>query len=88
MTDPQLAEQPFLAGPQILRETLAEVLQRAVDTGQAAPDLDVTEEADHLQALTHGLGTSVLIGHLTTAQARAILSRHLDRLVASFSGRA
>lgn len=76
MTDPRLAEQPYLNGPRELRRTLTEVIRRA-----APPGADATDQATHLQALTHGLATGVLIGHLAPEEARRVLTRHLAALL-------
>ncbi|WP_199431086.1 TetR/AcrR family transcriptional regulator [Qaidamihabitans albus] len=80
MTDPELAEQPFVEGPNRLEHELTEVLGRARAAGELAPGLDATTEAARLLALNHGLGTSVLVGQRTAAEATAVLRYHLDLL--------
>lgn len=74
MTDPRLAGQPYLNGPRELHRTLTEVIRDA----EVA---DAAGRATHLQALTHGLATGVLIGHLTLEEARRVSDRHLDSLL-------
>nr|WP_042186721.1 TetR/AcrR family transcriptional regulator [Kibdelosporangium sp. MJ126-NF4]CEL17494.1 Transcriptional regulator, TetR family [Kibdelosporangium sp. MJ126-NF4]CTQ91279.1 Transcriptional regulator, TetR family [Kibdelosporangium sp. MJ126-NF4] len=80
MTDPDLAEEPFVAGVDDLDHQLADALIRAQTCGQLAPELDVSAEAARLLALSHGLGTSVLIGQRSTEVARSVLRYHLDQL--------
>jgi len=80
MTDPELAEHPFLDGPNRLERRLAEVLQQAQMDGALAPDLDVSAEAATLLTLNHGLGTSVLVGQRSVEDALAVVRYHLDRL--------
>jgi AcrR family transcriptional regulator len=84
MTDRELAEQPFVAGPNRLERQLADVLERAQACGELAPDRDPATEAARLLTVSHGLGTSVLVGQRTPEAAIAVLRYHLDRL---FGGR-
>ncbi|GAA2101033.1 hypothetical protein GCM10009801_73950 [Streptomyces albiaxialis] len=83
MTDPELAAQPFVAGPDRLERRLAEALRRAQDDGALGPGRDARSEAALLLALGHGLGTSVLVGQRTPEAARTILRAHLDQLFAA-----
>lgn len=80
MTDPELAEEPFVAGVDNLDQQLADALARAQADGLLAPELDVAAEAARLLALSHGLGTSVLIGQRSTEAAHSVLRYHLDQL--------
>ncbi|WP_433327472.1 TetR/AcrR family transcriptional regulator [Spirillospora sp. CA-294931] len=77
MTDPELAAQPFVEGPDRLERRLADVLRRADGLRDGR---DPGAEAARLLALNHGLGTGVLVGQRTPAQAREILRHHLDEL--------
>lgn len=83
MTDPDLAEEPFVAGVDNLERQLTCALRRAEAAGQLAPGTDISVEVAHLLALNHGLGTSVVIGQRTVDEAWAVLHRHLDRLFAT-----
>lgn len=83
MTDPDLAEQPFVEGPRRLERQLADALTQARTTGELADDLDVNAEAARLLAISHGLGTSVLVGQRTPTEAVGVLRYHLDRLFTS-----
>lgn len=80
MTDRQLADQPLIAGPDRLERQLREVLDRAARDGRLASHVDVAAEAASLLTMSHGLGTSVLIGQRTAGDAMAVLRYHLDRL--------
>ncbi|MQA11775.1 MAG: TetR family transcriptional regulator [Pseudonocardiaceae bacterium] len=80
MTDKELAEQPFIAGVDRLEGQLAGALEQALSAGELSPDLDVPAEAALLVTLSHGLGTSVLIGQRSAKAAIAVLGKHLDRL--------
>ena len=80
MTDQELAEQPFVEGPNRLERQLTDVLSQAQAEGELALDLDASSEAASLLTINHGLGTSVLVGQCTVESARAVLQYHLDRL--------
>ncbi|PRY01641.1 TetR/AcrR family transcriptional regulator [Allonocardiopsis opalescens] len=80
MTDPELAAQPFVAGPKRVERRLAEVLTRAQHDGELPADREPGAEAARLLALNHGLGTSVLVGQRSAEAAASILRYHLDRL--------
>lgn len=80
MTDPEVAEEPFIAGVDDLDRQLTDALTRAKADGQLPSALDVSTEAARLLALSHGLGTSVLIGQRSTETARSVLRYHLDQL--------
>ena len=80
MTDPELAAQPFVEGPNRLERQLTDVLRRAQADGELAADLDAAVEAARLLAMSHGLGTSVLVGRRTVAAAEAVMRHHLTGL--------
>jgi AcrR family transcriptional regulator len=80
MTDPELAEQPFVEGPNRLERQLTGVLAAAQAAGEIAAYLDVSAEAARLLSLSHGVGTSVLVGQRSAAQARYVMRYHLSRL--------
>ncbi|WP_018255427.1 TetR/AcrR family transcriptional regulator [Salinispora mooreana] len=80
MTDPQVAEQPFIRGVDRLEQQLTDTLTRARTAGTLAPDADPALEATRLIALTNGLGTSLLVGQRTSEEATAVLRYHLNRL--------
>ncbi|MEV0642095.1 hypothetical protein AB0I77_45690 [Streptomyces sp. NPDC050619] len=62
MTDPELAAQPFVEGPDRLEGQLTAVLEQAQREGALDRRRDAAAEAAHLLSLSHGLGTSVLVG--------------------------
>ncbi|CAM5606441.1 TetR family transcriptional regulator OS=Streptomyces alboniger OX=132473 GN=CP975_10770 PE=4 SV=1 [Streptomyces alboniger] len=80
MTHQDLAEQPFIEGPNRLERQLTEILATAQSAGEIADQLDVEAEAARLLSLGHGVGTSVLVGQRSAEQARALMRYHLARL--------
>ncbi|WP_017556057.1 TetR/AcrR family transcriptional regulator [Nocardiopsis baichengensis] len=80
MTDPALAEQPFVSGPQRLEGQLAALLEEARSQGALSPEQDPALEAARLLALTHGLGTDVLTGRITPERALAVAEYHTGAL--------
>lgn len=80
MTDPDLAAEPFVAGPDRLERQLTDVLSQAQRDGALAGGRDPAAEAARLLALSHGLGTGVLVGQRSAEAAMAILRAHLDQL--------
>lgn len=80
MTDPELAQHPFVTGIDRLENQITQALSRAQADGELAAGIEVTTEATRLVMLTHGLGTSVLIGQHTATTATAVVAYHLDRL--------
>ncbi|WP_326692365.1 MULTISPECIES: TetR/AcrR family transcriptional regulator [unclassified Streptomyces] len=82
MTDPELAAQPFIAGPDRLEQQLADALKSAQQEGALDRRRDTATEAALLLSLSHGLGTSVLVGQRSANAAVEILRAHLDRLFA------
>lgn len=83
MTDPDLAGEPVVAGLTQLKQQLTDALDRAQADGELAPDRDPATEATHLVALNHGLGTMIMVGQHTVAEAKAVSHAHLDRLFTS-----
>ncbi|MEU3269714.1 TetR/AcrR family transcriptional regulator [Saccharomonospora sp. NPDC006951] len=80
MTDGTLAAQPFVAGPNLLREQLTALFESARSSGELPGHGDSAKEASGLLALAHGLGTSVLVGQHSPAEAEGVLRYHLDGL--------
>ncbi|WP_103543875.1 TetR/AcrR family transcriptional regulator [Streptomyces sp. SM1] len=83
MTDPELAAQPFVEGPNRLEAQLAELLRQAQNDGVLDAVADPYAEAARLLALSHGLGTCVMVGQRTPQAATQLLGYHLDRLFTS-----
>ncbi|GAA1490567.1 TetR/AcrR family transcriptional regulator [Brachybacterium sacelli] len=83
MTDTAMAEQPFIDGPNLRERELAQLLRNAIDDGELPVDRDPDIEAGRLLTLSHGLGTSVLVGQRTITTAQRILQYHLDQMFAS-----
>lgn len=82
MTDPELAAQPFVAGPDRLERQLTGVLRQAQRDGTLDRGRDAGTEAARLLSLSHGLGTGVLVGQRSADAARDVLRAHLDELFA------
>ncbi|MFC9964412.1 TetR/AcrR family transcriptional regulator [Nocardia ignorata] len=80
MTDPELAQHPFVANIDRLEERIAQALAQAQLLGELADSTDTAVEATRLVMLTHGLGTSVLIGQHTPDSAAAVVRYHLDQI--------
>ncbi|MEU4414833.1 TetR/AcrR family transcriptional regulator [Nocardia salmonicida] len=80
MTDPELAQHPFVANIDRLEGRIGRALAQARREGELADDIDVAAEATRLVMLTHGLGTSVLIGQHTAAAAAEVVRYHLDQV--------
>ncbi|MGI5346615.1 TetR family transcriptional regulator C-terminal domain-containing protein [Streptomyces sp. CA-250714] len=83
MTDPELADQPFVAGLNHLGKHLEDALRQGQADGSLPADLDPVRQADVLIALNHGLGTTVMVGQRTPDEARATFQHHLDTLFRS-----
>ncbi|KAA9166290.1 TetR/AcrR family transcriptional regulator [Amycolatopsis acidicola] len=82
MTDPGLTGKPVVAGLNHLEVELAGALRAAQADGELRPGVDPAREAGRLIALNHGIGTAVLVGQRTVAEAREILRYHVDQLFA------
>lgn len=80
MSDPELASQPFVEGPNRLERQLVDLLRAARSDGHLAADRDPALEAARLITLSNGLGTSVLVGQRTPDAARGVLDYHLAEL--------
>lgn len=80
VTEPGLADQSFTEGPNRLERRLAEILRQAQKDGELDSGLDADHEAASLLSVSHGLGTSVLVGQRTADSAMETLRYHLDRL--------
>ena len=80
MTDPELAAEPFAEGPERLEGRLADLLRHAQTDGALDARADPSVESVHLLALSHGLGTSVLVGRRTPESAMEVLGYHVERL--------
>lgn len=83
VTDTGMAEQPFVDGPNLRERELAQLLRDAIDDGELPADRDPGIEAGRLLTLSHGLGTSVLVGQRNITTAQTILQYHLDQMFAS-----
>lgn len=86
VTDDELRAHPFLDGPNRREAELAGVLRTAVAAGELPIDRDPEVEAARLLTLAHGLGTSVLVGQRSVADAELVLRAHLDELFGDGSG--
>lgn len=80
MTDPELAAEPFADGPERLEGRLADLLRQAQTDGALDDRTDPSVESVRLLSLSHGLGTSVLVGRRTPESAMEVLGYHLERL--------
>jgi AcrR family transcriptional regulator len=80
LTDPALAMAPLVRNSGAVIDVVAAQLRAAQAAGATPAHLDPALEAVSLLAMSAGLGTSVLVGHSSTAQAQAIIDYHLDRL--------
>lgn len=80
MTDAELAGQPFISGIDRLEEHLTEALTRARAAGELAAGTEPALEATRLVMLSHGLGTSVLVGQRDLEAARKVLDYHVAQL--------
>jgi AcrR family transcriptional regulator len=80
LTDPALAIGPLARNSAAVIDVVAAQLRSAQATGETPARLDPDLEALSLIAMSGGLGTSVLAGHSSPAQAQAVIDYHLDRL--------
>ncbi|ADP78512.1 TetR/AcrR family transcriptional regulator [Pseudofrankia inefficax] len=81
LTEPGLAAQPYTGDPDILATWLTDQLRGCQGAGLLPPTAVLTDEATVLLALTTGLGTALLAGTRSPAEARQALAHHLDRLL-------
>lgn len=80
LTDADMAAQQVMAGPDRLEAQLVDAIDRAVREGQVTARHDPAVAGAALVTLTHGLGTSVLLGQRSADDARAVLRYHIDLL--------
>lgn len=62
---------------------LCQTISRAAldaERGRLPSKLDISAEAARLLTLSHGLGTSVLVGQRSAEAAMVVLRYHLDQL--------
>ncbi|WP_206511679.1 TetR/AcrR family transcriptional regulator [Rhodococcus sp. BGS-1C] len=80
MTDPAIAEQPFVSGVNNLEQQLAEELHRAAAAGELTAGVDADIEATKLVTIVNGLGNSILVGQRSAAQATVVVDYHVNQL--------
>lgn len=80
LTDPALAIAPLLKDTTPLIGVIAAQLRMAQEAGDTSEHLDPAAESLSLIAMSAGLGTSVITGHSTPAQAQDVIDYHLNRL--------
>jgi len=80
LTDPALAIGPLARNSTVVIDVVAAQLRAAQAAGDAPACLDPDLEAFGLLAMSAGLGTSVIGGQSTPAQAQAVIDYQLDRL--------
>jgi AcrR family transcriptional regulator len=80
LTEPALAIAPLVRNGAVVIDVFAAQLRAAQAAGQAPADLDPDAEALILNAMSAGLGTTVLAGHSSAEQAQAVIDYHLDHL--------
>jgi hypothetical protein len=80
LTDPALAIAPLLKDTTPLIGVIAPQLRAAQEAGDTPERLDPAAEALALNAMSAGLGTSVITGQSTPAQAQDVIDYHLNRL--------
>jgi AcrR family transcriptional regulator len=80
LTDPALTIDPLVRNSNAVIEVVAAQLKAAKAAGHTPADLDPDLEAVSLLAMSAGLGTSVLGGQSSPAEAQAVINYHLDRL--------
>jgi AcrR family transcriptional regulator len=84
LTDPALAISPLARNSSIVGDVVAAQLRAAQAAGDTPAHLDPDLEALSLLAMSAGLGTSVIAGHSSAGQARAVIDYHLQRLFPAF----
>jgi AcrR family transcriptional regulator len=80
LTNPALALAPLIRNSDAVIGVIADQLRAAHASGDTRADLDPDLEAVSLLALSAGLGTSVLAGQSSAAQAQAVIDYQLRRL--------
>jgi AcrR family transcriptional regulator len=80
LTDPALAIAPLVRNSDAVAGVIAAQLRTAQAAGDMPAELDPDLEARTLMAMSAGLGTAVIAGHSTAAQAQAVIDYQLRRL--------
>jgi AcrR family transcriptional regulator len=80
LTEPALASAPLVRNSSAVIDVVAAQLRAAQAAGGTPAHLDPDLEALSLLAMSAGLGTSVLGGQSSPAQAQAVIDYHLQRL--------
>jgi AcrR family transcriptional regulator len=80
LTEPALAIAPLVRNSDAVLDVVAAQLRTAQAAGDTPVHLDPDLEAVSLLAMSAGLGTSVLAGQSSAAQAQAVIDYHLHRL--------
>jgi AcrR family transcriptional regulator len=80
LTEPALAIAPLVRNSDAVLDVVAAQLRAAQAAGDAPAHLDPDLEAVSLLAMSAGLGTSVLGGQSSPAEAQAVIDYHLHRL--------
>ncbi len=80
LTEPALASAPLVRNSSAVIDVVAAQLRAAQAGGGTPAHLDPDLEALSLLAMSAGLGTSVLGGQSSPAQAQAVIDYHLHRL--------
>jgi AcrR family transcriptional regulator len=80
LTDPTLAISPLVRNSSAVIDVVAAQLRAAQAAGDTPADLDPDVEALSLLAMSAGLGSSVIGGQSSPAQAQAVIDYHLGRL--------
>jgi AcrR family transcriptional regulator len=80
LTDPALAITPLVRNSNAVIDVIAAQLRAAQAAGDMPAFLDPDLEAVILMTMSAGLGTSVIGGHSSPAQAQAVIDYHLRRL--------
>ena len=84
LSDPALAIGPLVKNSNAVIDVVAAQLRAAQAVGDAPALVDPDAEALSLLAMSHGLGTSVLGGQSSAAQAQAVIDYHLRRLFPAY----
>jgi len=80
LTDPALAITPLVRNSNAVIDVVATQLRAAQAAGDSPAHMDPDLEAFSLLAMSAGLGTSVIVGETSAAQAQAVIDYHLHRL--------
>jgi AcrR family transcriptional regulator len=80
LSDPALAIAPLMRNSGAVIGVVAAQLRAAQAAGDMPADLDPDLEALTLVTMSAGLGTTILGGYISPAQAQAVIDYHLHRL--------